>query len=264
MSCGSRSPVFEGPDFVTDFNNYLAYVSTLPNSKACCHGPLMAEVNRHHMCNPDYLVSQIKEHPENASAVIQLANYCTTINESNKVDTNTFNVKDACNVLMYANPELLSSSNFSPCNQDVSLDKQSFLQSGIPPSSIDVNTCTVTSCNWLSDAERGSDSCKNVVDKLVSFDGSVDPDEYARKICSNSFSGSNCVKVFTKALTNMQNSSRTCCSKKIPLGKSIAVQVTLISVALILVGIFIWLIVELFRKISTSSKPQKALVTVSN
>lgn len=262
-NCGSWKPSFDGPDKVTQFNNYLAYVSTLPNKLACCQGALQTEVKNQGMCNPDYLVEQLKANPENASGVIQLANYCTTVNQGNKVSTDEFQVKDACNVLMYANPELLSRSDFSPCSSTMQYEDQGFLQSGIPPSSIDVNTCTVKSCDWLSEAERGKSNCTDVVDKMVSFDGNVDPETYAKKICSNSFSGSNCVQVFTEALTNMQKSSRNCCSSKIPLGKSLAVQITIVAVALVLIGIFIWLIVELFRKISTSSKPQKAVVTVT-
>ena len=263
MSCGRLSPRFNGPDYVNDFSNYLAYVSTLHNSKDCCQGPLADEVQRLKMCEPDYLVSQIKDNPENASAVIQLANYCNNIREGKTVTTDQFQVKDACNVLMYTNPELLSRADFSPCDKNMTFANQGFLQSGIPPSRVDVNTCTVKSCDWLSEAERGKSNCPNVVDKMVSFDGYINPKEYAEKICSNSFSGSNCVQVFTEALTNMQNSSRGCCTSKIPLGKSLAIQITIVVVALVLIGIFIWLIVVLFRKISTSSKPQRTVVTVA-
>ena len=249
MSCGSKSPVFEGPDYVADFNNYLAYVSTLRDNNSCCQGDLKTEVTRLNLCNPDYLVTQIKTNPENASAILQLANYCNTINPSKTIDTSTFSIKDACNVLMYVNPELLSTANSSLCDT-ASSDGRGFLQSGIPPSGVDINTCTINSCEWLSDTERSSDSCADTVNATVSFNGSLDPEEYATKICSNSFAGDNCVSVFTEALTNLQKSSRVCCSNKIPIEKNIVVQITLIVAALVLLALFIWLIAELFRKMS--------------
>lgn len=265
MSCGNYPPSFDGPDKVTEFNNYLAYVSTLRGRDECCKGPLKQEVQKQNMCDPDYLVAQLKEKPENAGAVLQLANYCTVSGLSKKVvNTDSFQVKDACNVLMYANPEMLSSSGFSPCGENsYVVGETGFLRSGIPPSSIDRNTCTIQTCSWLSDPERESSGCESVVDKMVSFDQSMSPKEYAEQICSNSFEGSNCVQVFTEALTNLQQSSKKCCTTKIPAGKSMIIQIAIIVVAVVLLALFIWLVAALIQKISVSSQKETAIVQVS-
>lgn len=171
--------------------------------------------------------------------------------------------KIPCYILLYADPVLLQAKDFSLCNFYEKIDPANSVVN-IPRSSVkDFVNCKVSpTCQWLSSFNAHSKKCSSIVNEYVNIDLS-DPngiDNFVDSICGGTFLGdpdqnntssSPCQNTMKKSLqTGIIDSMQSCCKEGQSVTQAQWLRWLIIIVAVVLCIVLIWIIFELFRKMS--------------